>query len=275
MLTCVVDFRRRPDAGLTGASGRAACRAVRCGRFPGRGAAGRPALLHRPPSGSRPGRCYVFVTVTRHRHPHRHPGPPGDRHPAGPGGGGVAVGWRCRVAVVVTPWGRRRIRRVRSRGCGVRSAVRAAARRRPRRARRIRRPTPRRSCRTDASVACASGPRPSRTGERDNHTTEALSWTTSTSARKTAAPGASCCSVGFDTHELCGRPRFHARSVRRSPDRVGDLELTLTKIDSATASKACDRGSGLPCPHEHACAQASGERQRPVRNVSVAFTTCG
>jgi hypothetical protein len=79
-------------------------------------------------------------------------------------------------------------------------------------------------------------PTTSRTGERGNHTPGKLGWTTSTPARKTAAPGASCCSVGFDTLELCGRPRSHVRPARRSPDRDDDLELMLTRVDRATAS---------------------------------------
>ncbi|MCX5001050.1 hypothetical protein OHB05_00185 [Streptomyces sp. NBC_00638] len=89
-------------------------------------------------------------------------------------------------------------------------------------------PTPHHSCRTDTSDAWAASPRRSRTGERDNHTAGRPSWTTSTQARKTAAPGASCCPAGFDTHELCGRPRFHAQPARRSPDRADGLELTPT-----------------------------------------------
>ncbi|MEV8102041.1 transposase [Streptomyces sp. NPDC088135] len=52
--------------------------------------------------------------------------------------------------------------------------------------------------------------------------------------------------VGFDTHELCRRPRSHARPARRSPDRVDDLELTLTEIDTATASQATPGPARLP-----------------------------
>lgn len=54
--------------------------------------------------------------------------------------------------------------------------------------------------------------------------------------RKTAVPGASCCSTGFDTRELYGRPHFHALPTRKSPDQVGRLELMITKVDRATAS---------------------------------------
>src|SRR5262249_52940682 len=73
--------------------------------------------------------------------------------------------------------------------------------------------------------------------ERGNRTTERRSWTTTARTRKAAAPGASCCSVGFDTHELCGRPHVHARPARRSPNRVDNLELMLTKIERAATAQ--------------------------------------
>ncbi len=66
---------------------------------------------------------------------------------------------------------------------------------------------------------------------------EAESDNTDKGARKTTAPRASCYPVGFDTHELRGKPHLHASQARRSPARVDDLELTPTEIDGAAATK--------------------------------------
>ena len=61
-------------------------------------------------------------------------------------------------------------------------------------------------------------------------------------------------------NELDHRDRGYDSSNLRVP--VAHLGFT------AETAREGVPGDGLPCPHEHACTQASGERQRPMRNAS-------